>query len=71
MTDKDDTTARDFLTVNEAAKVLRVGRRTVYRLVETGKVPAKKRADNGAFPRRLVEFIGCAKTEGVRRKAHH
>ena len=42
MTDKDDTTARDFLTVNETAKVLRVGSRTVYRLVETGKVPAKK-----------------------------
>ena len=62
MTDKDDTTARDFLTVNEAAKVLRVGRRTVYRLVETGKVPAKKTGGQWRIPRAgLVEFIGVPK----------
>ena len=62
MTDKDDTTARDFLTVNEAAKVLRVGRRTVYRLVETGKVPAKKVGGRWRIPRAgLVEFIGVPK----------
>ena len=42
MTDKVDTTARDFLTVNETAKVLRVGTKTVYRFVWARKVPAKK-----------------------------
>ena len=60
--DKDATTARDFLTVNEAAKVLRVGRRTVYRLVETGKVPAKKAGGQWRILRAgLVEFIGVPK----------
>ena len=65
MTDIDDTTARDFLTVNEAAKVLRVGRRTVYRLVETGKVPAKKAGGRWRIPRTgLDEFIGVPKPKG-------
>ena len=62
MPDKDDTTARDFLTVNETAKVLRVGTKTVYRLVETGKVPAKKAGGQWRIPRAgLVEFIGVPK----------
>jgi excisionase family DNA binding protein len=62
MADKDDTTARDFLTVNETAKVLRVGRRTVYRLVETGKVPAEKVGGRWRIPRAgLVEVIGVPK----------
>ena len=62
MTDKDETTALDFLSVNQAAKVLRVGRRTVYRLVETGKVPAKKVGGRWRIPRAgLDEFIGVPK----------
>ena len=62
MTDKDETTALDFLTVNQAAKVLRVGRRTVYRLVETGKVPAEKVGGQWRIPRTgLDEFIGVPK----------
>jgi len=62
MIDKDETAALDFLTVNEAAKVLRVSRRTVYRLVQTGKVPAKKVGSQWRISRaRLGEFMGVPK----------
>ena len=62
MTYKVDTTVLDFLTVNEAAKVLRVSRRTVYRLVESRKVPAKKVGRRWRISRAgLKEFIGVPK----------
>jgi excisionase family DNA binding protein len=62
VTDKDETATRDFLTVNEAAKVLRVSRRTVYRLVETGKMPANKVGRRLRISRAgLEEFVGVPK----------
>ena len=62
MTHKDETTALDFLTVDEAAKVLRVGTKTVYRFVWARKVPAKKVGGRWRISRpHLEEFIGVSK----------
>jgi excisionase family DNA binding protein len=64
MTDKDEPTALDFLTVNQAAKVLGVSRRTVYRLVKTRKVPTKKVGGQWRISRaHLEEFIGVPKSK--------
>lgn len=52
----------EFLTVTEAAKILRISKSTLYKWSETGKVPSRK------FGRKTLRFLAedlekCSRTE--------
>ena len=48
----------EILTVEEAASFLRIGKRSLYRLVKEGKVPGKKVLNKWRFEKkRLREWI--------------
>lgn len=49
---------REILTVGEAASFLRIGKRSLYRLVKEGKVPGKKVLNKWRFEKeRLREWV--------------
>lgn len=49
---------REILTVGEAASFLRIGTRSLYRLVKEGKVPGKKVLNKWRFEKeRLREWV--------------
>ena len=53
---------RDILTINEAAAFLKVGKRTIYKLVQEGKIPAKKVLNKWRFEKeRLIRWIAEGK----------
>jgi len=53
---------RDILTINEAAAFLKVGKRTIYKLVQEGKIPAKKVLNKWRFEKkRLIQWIAEGK----------
>lgn len=52
------TLEEEILTVEEAASFLRIGKRSLYRLVKEGKVPGKKVLNKWRFEKkRLREWI--------------
>ena len=63
-----ENVASQFLTVSEAAKVLRVQPLTIYRQVGAGKIPACKIGSRTLIPASFIESLACsafAKAEGV------
>jgi excisionase family DNA binding protein len=53
---------KDILTINEAAAFLKVGKRTIYKLVQEGKIPAKKVLNKWRFEKeRLIRWIAEGK----------
>ncbi|MBN1850303.1 MAG: helix-turn-helix domain-containing protein [Deltaproteobacteria bacterium] len=53
---------KDILTINEAAAFLKVGKRTIYKLVQEGKIPAKKVLNKWRFEKeRLIKWIADGK----------
>jgi excisionase family DNA binding protein len=52
----------DVLTADEAARYLRVSRKTLYRLVSAGQIPGQKVGRSWRFRRAdLVAFLGARK----------
>ena len=50
----------DLLTVAEAMEILRLGRRSVYQLIDDGTLAARKMAGKYRIPKRnLVQIIGA------------
>ena len=45
----------DILTLKEAAKYLKIGESTVYRLAQKGKLPGRKVGGGWRFSRRKLE----------------
>ena len=58
----------DYLTVDEAAQVMRVGRSTVYRLVREGELPLLKIGRRSVITRQAVDGFMTA-TAGRGRRA--
>jgi excisionase family DNA binding protein len=50
-----ETSPPDFLTVEEAAKVLRLGRTAMYRLVRAGVIPSERFGKQFRIPRVALE----------------
>ena len=50
-----ESTPPDFLTVEETAKVLRIGKAAVYRLVRSGGIPAVRYGKQFRIPRVAIE----------------
>jgi len=46
---------RDILTIEEAANYLRIGKRSLYRLVNEGKIPGKKILNKWRFERESLK----------------
>lgn len=45
----------DILTIEEAAKFLRLGKRSVYKLAKTGQIPAKMVLNKWRFDRETLK----------------
>ncbi|MFA6216375.1 MAG: helix-turn-helix domain-containing protein [Candidatus Omnitrophota bacterium] len=55
-------TGNDIFTIEEAADFLRISKRSVYRLLKVGKIPAKKVMHKWRFEReQLREWIRAGK----------
>ena len=49
---------KDILTIEEAAELLKIGKRSVYKLVKEKKIPAKKVLNKYRFLREdLIKFV--------------
>jgi len=55
----------NFLTIEEVAKKLRIGERTIYRYIESGKLPAIKltRKATRIAEKDLIQFLKKHKTK--------
>jgi excisionase family DNA binding protein len=54
------------LTVEEAARLLGIGRSTAYELVHTGDIPSLRLGRRIVVPRtRLAELLGSSKTDDI------
>ena len=45
----------DIMTVDEVAEYLKVSKKSIYRLVKSGKLPAKKVLNKWRFRRELIQ----------------
>ncbi len=68
----------EMMSVKDVARHLNVGRRTVYRLIENGKLRAIRYADDGPyriFPESVASFLGVTviqkKTTRQKKKNEH
>ena len=62
MNTEPTTTGNDpFISVTEAADILRMQRKTIYRMIERGQIPTKRIGRRYLIPRRwLTDLIGEA-----------
>jgi excisionase family DNA binding protein len=50
---------RETLTVEEAAKVLGIGRNKAYEAVQTGEIPSLRFGNRIVIPRKSIDVILC------------
>ena len=56
MANRDDY--KEILTITEAAELLQLGKRSIYKLAETKKIPAKKVLNKWRFVRKdLIQWV--------------
>ena len=49
---------KEILTIDEAAALMKLGKRSIYKLVQQGKIPAKKVLNKWRFDReKLIEWV--------------
>lgn len=64
------TTEPRFLTVQEAAELVRLSTKTVYRLIAENKIPSIKIGDNVRIPVRWRDQLLCA-AEGAQSEPYN
>jgi excisionase family DNA binding protein len=62
---KESLTTEHYLTVLEIAEMSRVSKMTIYRLIESGKLPSVRFGSNYRVPKSAVENYIKTNTTGV------
>jgi excisionase family DNA binding protein len=62
---KEPLTTEHYLTVLEIAEMSRVSKMTIYRLIESGKLPSVRFGSNYRVPKSAVENYIKTNTTGV------
>lgn len=52
---KDISMEREILTIEEAADLLRIGKRSLYKLAKTGRIPGKKIMNKWRFEKESLK----------------
>lgn len=53
--------AQEILTITEAAELLKIGKRSVYKLATEGKIPAKKVLNKWRFVKEdLIKWVASS-----------
>ena len=58
----------DIMTVDEVAEYLKVSRKSIYRLVKSGKLPGKKVLNKWRFSRDQIKEWICGEEQKDKRK---
>jgi excisionase family DNA binding protein len=62
---KETITTEYYLTVSEISQMSRVSKMTIYRLIESGKLPSVRFGSNYRVPKSAVENYIKTNTTGV------